>query len=295
MSKVVYGLPSVESLSLPEKIHRAAVKAVFDYEQGIQVRVKDKDEMEKIASAHGCDIGRITVMKCVWDNEYIKHFARIIRQAGSMYRALTLPWDKEGNIVPNSRVEELRDKLTEYQTEFFIKADEFTHQQTYERLRDEEKQKLGTLWKPEDYPSHEEARAGFKFDFQFRSLDPEDPRYFEGDTVSMVTEHLSEAYDERWKNILLDIGGRVAEGLKRLSECIMNGEPSEESIEEVMTLSKLLPDLNLIGDPSLDEMQKELTNVVHPETRKTENAQEKTLVAANKMLDKLSGIYGAAS
>ena len=94
---------------------------------------------------------------------------------------MTLPWDDNGyRVLPAAVYLEHAEKLREYSRKFTAAIDVFAAQ--FDQLVIESRSRLGSLFRPEDYPTSKEIRDKFAFETEVMPLpDGDDFRVNLGD------------------------------------------------------------------------------------------------------------------
>jgi len=141
----------------------------------------DRQASEEIAVHHGAqpDVGRYN--KLLIPRERLAEVRKIAGEARREHYFMTLPWDDNGyRVLPAAVYLEHAEKLREYSRKFTAAVDVFAAQ--FDQLVIESRSRLGSLFRPEDYPTSKEIRDKFAFETEVMPLpDGDDFRVNLGD------------------------------------------------------------------------------------------------------------------
>ncbi|MGE5073666.1 MAG: hypothetical protein ACM3MF_09580, partial [Anaerolineae bacterium] len=224
----------------------------------------DPQASEEIAVQHGAqpDVGRYN--KLLIPKETLAEVHRIACEARREHYFITLPWDDDGyRVLPAAVYMEHTEKLREYSRQFLAAVEVFAAQ--FDQLVLESRSRLGSLFRPEDYPASKEIRNKFAFETKVMPLpDANDFRVSLGDEErdrikrqirASVEASLTVASRELWQ--------RMYEAVSHMADRLSTYKPSDQGIEHpfrdsvVSNLVKLvdvMPRLNVTGDPELERL-----------------------------------------
>jgi|TARA_A100001015_G_scaffold310242_1_gene411255 hypothetical protein len=172
----------------------------------------DKDLKEGLAIDQKANNDSLHVAKYIFGKETNKYFRRIINQFRNNYfYPLTVPWDDntsdyEGKVLsgwrlcPNQELDRLMDKVNDAKVDFDKEVKAFLD--NYDNLIEANKHKLGDAFKLSDYPTKDEIKTKFRFDFELGTV----PQFNSKDIRLNVSEKLrkkieSDALKRATKNV----------------------------------------------------------------------------------------------
>jgi hypothetical protein len=223
---------------------------------------------EEVAEAHHADrdAGRynkaLVPKACLpWKNLKAAHGA-----ARATHREMTLPWAQDGSrVLPVANYEAYVDAMGRHQTAIEEAVALFLA--AYPEIRQEAPDRLGSMFSERDWPDAFDLRAKFSFgwdimplpdagDFRVRLADEDSIRDSIRSTVEATT---AQAMADVWRR-LYDATAHMTARLRGTGNCdcsACGGAPvgsdrlNESAVENLRSLTTLLPRLNLTGDERL--------------------------------------------
>jgi hypothetical protein len=265
-------------------------------------RKHDPEASEEIAARHGAQGNAGRYNKILLPPQAIGEIQKIAGEARREHYFMTLPWDDAGyRVLPAAAYLDHAAKLREYSQKFAAAADVFAD--TFDQLVRDSRERLGGLFRAEDYPSAGEIREKFSFETKVMPLpDASDFRLSLGDEetarvqrqiTATVQASLTVASRELWQ--------RLYEGVSHMAERLSAYKVSEEGVEHpfrdtivtnLVRLVEVLPKLNVAGDPELERMagQVRASLLVDPkELRKSDASRNETARAAAAIAQQMAG------
>lgn len=197
-------------------------------------------------------------------NPYTKQINDLISELRTYHYGATLLWTKEGTrILPVANFQEYttRVNLAKQQLEHHVQA----LLANYEDLKLEGKKMLGSLYCEDDYPTVAELASRYSINPQFTPL-PNSGQFldlgFSSEQEKALRTQLEEGMRETLAGATTRVWHDLYEKLKTLSDRV--GNPDARLHEQVMAgvveMAEMLPRLNLLDDPGLNEMSVKLTS-----------------------------------
>lgn len=211
----------------------------------------------------------------------------------------TMPWDDRGyRILASAMYFEYTASIQALIEDFNRAVDEFCI--NYPSYIDGAQLVLGRLWKEEDYPHVSDIRGkfGVKVDINpmpngedFRvNLSDEAALAIKKDIEARKQEYVEKAMSDLW-NRLHDVVQKMAVTLKDPDR-----EFKKSLLGNIRDLVKILPDMNIAGDPQLEDMTREiestLLDVEPTDLRVDLKTRAEKADMAQKVLDKMAGYTG---
>ncbi|MDR1282408.1 MAG: hypothetical protein LBK99_16540 [Opitutaceae bacterium] len=250
--------------------------------------------IKKNAASH--DAGRFSknLLK-----EPLAPIKRIMGKARRLHREYTLPGLSRGlNVLPVSLHAKYTELMTAKQTEYFEAVAVF--RSGYETHKADDQNKLGTLFRPSDYPPAETLDRYFKFDFTVLDMPQGDFQRLDG-IYSVRAQELKANYEKRMQEIgetaantvrktLAELIGKVAE---RLSD--PEAKVYDSLLQNLRDYLAMVPALNVTNDPEVELVRAEALQKLDVSTemlRKSQFAREQTALSAQSIVKRFgaSGI-----
>jgi len=263
----------------------------------------DKKVNREVADNHGSSEEMGNYRKYLVARDAIKKVSEIAGAVRQEHYRLTLPWRDSGDrILSTSGYFEYAKTLRAKQTEWELAVDAFCN--SYPQYVEEAKHKLNGLFNPSDYPTPAEIRAKFSFKFEVLPVPQSDDfRVNLGtDEVNRLRRQIQNDSDAQLKRAMSDVWQRMRTVIEAMAERLKlynvrkDGtveHPFRDSIVTNITdLLEIIPTLNLMGDPSIDdfarEMREGLTKYSPDQLRNAHYARHDTAARAEEILAKMS-------
>ena len=246
-------------------------------------------EVEKAHSAH--DAGRYNKMlvnKSLLDP--ISKLAGAIRQ---YHYAQTLPWNDGGDrLLPSALFMGYTAEIRRFKTEY--QALVRTLVAAYPAEVQAARNRLGTMYCPDDYP--ETCELHNKFDIAVEFIPVPDAKDFRVDvseeTAQEIRDQITESVNARQTQAVKDCYRRVHDVVSKLYErlSVEDAVFKDSLISNARDLMSVLPGLNITQDPELDTLHQEINALlVSPQTLRTDPvARKATADAADAILSRLA-------
>lgn len=125
--------------------------------------------------------------------------------------------------------------------------------ESYDNLISKSAFTQGKMFKREDYPTSQEIRSKFGFNWVAYPVPEGDRMAAEVDeSLREVVEHFEAENKRRLEEMNRDAWERLAEGLRWAAKVCEGGRVFETSVERFAQLTTLLSDFNITGDPRLE-------------------------------------------
>jgi len=173
----------------------------------------------------------------------------------------TRPWAMDGpRIFPSANYMTFTDAMRDHINEWKSLKNKFLN--AYDDDVTEAQRSLGSMFKPEDYPSRTELE--YKFNISLAFMPVPDERDWRVDLADEEVERLranvemqvqagvSKAMEENWQQVA-DV---IRRAHKRLSD--PKGVFRDTLVENAVQLVNILPSMNLTDDPELERVRREL-------------------------------------
>lgn len=237
-------------------------------------------------------------------------FARISTVAGKarnhVHYVYTMPWaDNGARILPVELYSRYMQEMALVQDEFDSAVDDFIAEYpTLIKAAELKQSGLGTAFNLSDYPSPQALRNHFRLEAKIRpipegrdfrvSMTDEVIKGIQQDLDAEVTEAFMGATRSVYRRIA-EVVTSMCEGLERHGQKAPGAKKAkgfkDASIENVIKLVEILPDLNVAGDPVLsklaNDMANKLTRYTAEDYREDEALREQTIKDAKAILSEV--------
>lgn len=261
----------------------------------------DKAASQRVTSQAGASADAARVNKHLIPKESL---APIVKAQGALrthFYEHTLPWRDNGDRLMTRKVfldfipehEKLKDEFDQA-VEKFLKDE-------YPSAIEKAEFRMGTMFNRDDYPSVSELRHKFYVNLEIDAIATAGDFRVEMDQehVDRVTKSMEEAATRRLSAATADIWKRLSDTVGYFHERMAN--PSavfrDSTVQNILDLVELLPGLNVLDDPQIEEIRKDmvakLTGVTPKELRQNSDVREEIADEAKAIMDKVSGFMAA--
>lgn len=224
-------------------------------------RKHDKKLSREVTSAHNVDEKVARVNKVLLAREEVKKYEAVAQEARLYHKSLTLPWlDNGTRILPATTYFEYVAGMQKKEGEFRAIVENFLR--AYPHLLADARIAMNSMFNEEDYPNEEKIQRKFGWAVTFLPMpDAKDFRVSLNDVEEKrIRESLEKTITNNLKAAAQDLWTRFFEAVKRIHETTKL--PDKQFQETMMTkaaeLCALLPKLNIMDDPNLEEARKTL-------------------------------------
>lgn len=235
----------------------------------------DRQVTNEVNSSHGAaeDAGRYN--KLLVPKEALAPIQKIVGSTRDDFLKRTLPWMDNGGRIMAAEAYMAHARWLDGQKQKFDAA-VGTFIAEYPQLLNAARNRLNTMFKTEDYPSPEELREKYAMtvtvmpvpaasDFRV-DMSEAQANMIRADIERNVREATANAMGDVYRRIA-DVTGRMVERLTAYRPAGGKGDKTEgvfrdSLVENVRDLIDVLPALNIVGDPTLDDIAKEMRALV---------------------------------
>lgn len=253
-------------------------------------RVQDKKVSAEVEQSHGAtDAGRYN--KLLVDKTHMDPLVQFAGKVRQYHYKMTLPWlDNGARLLPSALFLEYSAQIRQFTSEYERIVDTFI--QLYDpTLIQAARQRLGTMYDPEDYPPGTDLRAKFGITVDIVPVpDGQDFRVDVGDAERLrISRQISEAVGVRQKQAETDAWDRCRTVVSTIQARLSAPKPiiRESLIDNASELVRLLPGLNVGGNPKMQAVCDAiaLKLIVNPDVlRGSMTARKRVAEAATEIL-----------
>lgn len=242
-------------------------------------------------------------VKTLLPEDNLVNIQAVIRKARRYHAEVTLPWDREGSgLLPVILHDEYFRTMRELVNEFDEAVANFLA--IYPELVERETAVLKGLYNPDDYPSADKLRTKFGIRVQVFPI-PEGGDLRVGlpeEDMANLIENVEKSVEDRISTAMSELWGRIYEVTVHLLKKVKGDVAVRSSaIEHVKEICNLAKKLNLVEDPNLDEIRKDLEKRVatlqiedlNPDEAKP--ARNKVAAELDEIVGKMGAYMGAGT
>lgn len=261
----------------------------------------DKSASEKVTSDAGAVQDAARVNKHLISKDALKPIVSAAGAVRSHFYEKTLPWKDNGDrLLTRKMYMPFMEEHGRLQEQFYGAVDTFLTS-TYPKARDQASFRMGDLFNPDDYPTANELHRKFYVNVDIDAVtEAGDFRVqlstdAENDTVRRNMEaamqaRISRAMGDVWTRLATVLGHFAA---KMGSDDIFR----EATVKNLEELVELLPALNVLDDPNLNDIRDDIATTLIGYSAKDlrTNKATRTHVAeeAQRIMDSMSGFMAA--
>jgi hypothetical protein len=260
----------------------------------------DKEASKRVTQEAQADDDAARVNKHLVPKDALK----VINSAGSALRAhayrMSLAWKDNGDrILTRKAYTAFIEEHSRLRDAFFAAVDEFLDRD-YPAAMSRAAFRMGGLFNATDYPSVSELRHKFYVhldidpvqtagDFRVTMLDEQ---------ADVIKEGIERAMGERVNRAMRDVWDRLAKAVENFA-VRMAGDSyfKDATIENIKEIVELLPSLNVLEDPELDRIAKQVSSVLlkcdAKELRADKILREQMSDEARQIMDDMHGFMNA--
>jgi hypothetical protein len=261
----------------------------------------DKEASRKVTSQANADTDAARVNKHLVPKEALKDVVAASSAVRTHFYAKTLPWKDNGDRLLTRIL--YMDFIQEH-GELVHAFDDAVQQfltTAYPAARDQAEFRMGSLFKPDDYPSASELRRKFYINMDIDAVTEA------GDfRVSLDQEHATEvrgkmerAMNERIGRAMQDIYVRLSDVVGHFAKTMNEADKvfRDTTVTNITELVDLIPGLNVLDDPQLNqlgaEIKAKIAGVDPKDLRRNKEVRSQAARDAEAIMAKMSGFMSA--
>lgn len=254
---------------------------------------KDTKVSAEIEASHNAkNAGRYN--KMLVDKAHLDPLTSFAGAVRSYHYKMTLPWlDNGARLLPSKLFMEYSAEIRKLQSDYRALVDKFVNHYDAHLIQDA-RQRLGTMYDPDDYPPGHKLRDKFGIEIDIAPVP--DGQDFRVDVTeserNRIASEITGKVAERQAAAQRDAWVRVREVVS-LIEARCSAEKTcirESLIDNARDLSRLLPGLNVAAEPLMDDVCGKIVEhlLVDPERlRKSVTTRKRVAASAREILEML--------
>lgn len=262
---------------------------------------QDKKIAAEVEAKHGAKLDSGRYSKFLIDRKKLEPLTKLAGEARAAFYAKTLPWTDDGSrILPAALYLEFTTQMSVFRSKYEDLRDEFARE--YPALVEQARRDLNGMFDYRDYP----ANVASKFEMLTRVMplpDASDFRVDLGDAEQdRVKQQIEESMRESTAAAMADCWERLHAVVGAVSERLNQPEAifRDSLIGNLREVCAILPKLNILGDPKLDDLAREaerrIANRATPQDLRNDYLVRKDVArAADDILAQMSSYIGVAA
>lgn len=275
----------------------------------------DRKTAAEVEQAKHAERGAVKAAKLLVPKHMIDGPARAARAARGVHDYMTLPWeDKGARLLAIQAYFKYQEAMSKQEEEFNRAVEKFVDQ--YPTIYAEAERRMGALFNRGDYPKPYDIGDKFGWEVSitpvpvgndFRvALADDEVEEIRASIDQRVNTRLNDAIKSVWDRIYDEVGHLE----RKLSAYKVTVDPDtgkqttenifrDSTVEAVNRLAEVLPMLNIMGDPALDRMARDikakLCGIDATTLRENDNTRQKVAGEAKKILAAMDDFLGVAA
>lgn len=235
-----------------------------------QGRIKDKNAARVLAIGQEVHINRLSVNKMLINRMYLDKIQSSAQALRAIHEKYTLPWDRGARLLPIQHYQSYYQAIDKEINAFNHHVAEFV--ENYETVVKEGKESLGRLFHGHEYPPSWSIKHRFGID-KWKMPIPAGSHILSMDMdeaiLGGIRDDVEKATGERLKQAMQKPYREVGKAIQRLLDKIVlhDGEKApifrDSTLDTVHEMIQLLPGLNVVEDPTLQEIHGKLSDAFY--------------------------------
>ena len=229
--------------------------------------------------------------------EYLGNIQKIVSAARKFHYENTLPWfDNGSRLLPAAQYISYVKRMEDFQTTFDWEVQRFLTM--YPDYKSEANIRLNGMFSELDYPDVSKLKEKYSFGIQIIPVPHENDFRIDinASDLDNIREALREQLDKSSKEAMTDLWNRLYVVVEHMVERLSKEDNffKNSMIDNISELCQILPHLNVMDDPHLDEavceVREKLSTVSPDMLRNDQSLRNRTALEAQKILDKMKDL-----
>jgi hypothetical protein len=265
-------------------------------------RKTDKLVTSELADSKKTEKEWVRVSKTIIDKAALTQIKEIAAKMRKYHNTVTLPWNNDGGrLLPTTKHSEYTAFYRKCSQEFEDAVTDFL--KDYQNHVSEASYHLNDMYNSDDYPDIVEIRDKFCMELSFDKV-PEAsdfrvdiPEYEQEKIAKQIEDRVEQQHAESMRRVWNRVYKTVEHVYDRLKD--ENAIFRNSMITNVQELVDLLPDLNILKDPNLEDMSNELKQTLcqqDPDELRRNKIQRKQVADESRgLLDKIGQYFNTST
>ncbi|WP_165909434.1 DUF3150 domain-containing protein [Shinella sp. JR1-6] len=259
------------------------------------------NEVNRSKSA-ASDAGRYN--KAIVKPDALKPIAKLVGEIRNEFNGRTLPWMDDGKRIMAAQAFMAHAKwLADQRNKFEKEVERFLRD--YPQHVQDAQRHLGTMFRQEDYPDADEITMKFSFITKVMPVPTAGDfrANLAAEQVHSIRQDIERDVQEAARAAVRNVYERIVGAVEHMHERMVNYKPAtrpgettagvfrDSLVENIRDLVKVMPSLNITGDPELDALADRLARLSRHDAetlRNSDSARENIADEAQRILDDIS-------
>lgn len=268
--------------------------------------MRDDEVTSEVITKHRAAKGSGGFNKKLVNSDLLRGVSGAMSRVKAAHRSLSLPWADDARITPTANYQHYSKVMRDGKADIESSVKEMLALYPAYIGSIANKDRLGSMYDPADYPTVEELEKKFGMDLEVTQVpDSADFRaQLSEASVKAVVKDIERRSNERVNAALNDVFERVAKATEHMMERLRAYVPAEAAgtsenrfhdslIYNVKDLAELLPMLNINGDPRIDKLSQQMLEQLAANSpdvlRVNDKLRESTAAKAEAIFKKVNG------
>ena len=266
-------------------------------------RKYDKAVTRDVTASHGAtgDAARVNKLLLPGDCPEYRKLTTLMGSMRAEHYARTLAWSDDGaRVLPTAGFMAYADWYRTKAAEVQEARDEFVA--AYPLLREEERVRMGGLFKDADYPSTIDVSARFECNVQYWPVPATGDLRVDlaSDQIAAIEASIGDRLQAATAGAMADAWGRLHDAVAKMSERLNDPEAvfRDTLVDNVRAVVGALKTLNVTNSPELETLraraEADLTAHDADTLRESDSTRKDTAAKADAILAAMAGLYSPA-
>lgn len=231
--------------------------------------------------------------------EAIKSVQKAANAGRTFHYDNTLPWSDQGQrLLPLANFQQYSESMRKLHAEYDTAVNEFCA--NYNALVDDARQRLNGLFRDSDYPRDIRSKFAWSVDILPVPSGQDFRVSLQADELATLQQQIEQRTQTALQVAHADLYRRLTEAVGHMADKLSDKDAvfRDSLVENLAQLCDLLPRLNVVGDPQLEQLRREveakLTCHSAQELRDSKRTRNRTAKDAAAILAAMGGFYAAA-
>lgn len=249
----------------------------------------DRAVTKEVNRSHSASSDAGLYHKQLIDSGFNADITTIAGKARTYNYRKTLNWSDGARLLPSKMYMDYIKEMNELKAQFETEVDKKLKE--YINYIDQSKQRLGSMYKSDDYPTVEEVRDKYSFEVTTMPIPTNDFRVqLPDDVLDKIKEGAGNEIQKRMTEAVKETWSRIADVLKNMQDKLSKDKTRihDSLFENMYQLRDMLPELNLTDDPKINAICEAMKSIkAKPESvRCSELEKSKVLTQVDDILGK---------
>jgi hypothetical protein len=260
----------------------------------------DREVSNEVNLQKGAALDASRTNKQLIDKDALKAIKKTQAQCKIYHDHMTLPYvDRGPRLLPTLKYLEYTEKMNGYINDIEIAKNDFLEH--YNDYVEEQRVRLGEMFKANDYPDVSAIREAFGASITFYPL-PDSSQLVKlagvnKQDMAKIKKQVKQSLEEKTKEAMAEVWNRVYTAIKKLHGALTRekGKLHQSLVDTLVEFIELIPALNITGDKNLNkvvkQIQKDLVNYDMKVYKAAPDLKQDTADKAEKLMKQMEAYF----